>query len=301
MQQYINIVLPEVIATYKGKNEKNKTFMLLPGAPGESLSDIVQTNDVDRINEAFSALGSSLAKMHIRHRFFEGGDPTTMNDFMKTRVPSHTDFHGKNVFYCPKTKKISFIDVETMANSFDSDNKPNSPISYDLLYMLLMSAKTFGSFMPKNDWDPFKKFLDAYTSEYKPHERTGILNYLESSFRQAKKIAFTDIFKHFLWKKTMSSQDAEGMKELTQHIRDLKSQQLSDFGYQPLNFMSKKKISSQDVKVNRHIRYIESQQLSALRHQPLKNKGSSYSKYTKNRIKEYYANIRYYEGRVEKF
>lgn len=189
-----------------------------------------------------------------------------MNDFMKTRVPSHTDFHGKNVFYCSKTKKISFIDVETMANSFDPDNKSNSPISYDLLYMLLMSTKTFGNFMPKNDWEPFKKFLDAYTGEYKLHERAGILNYLESSFRQAKKIAFTDIFKNFIWKKRMSSQDANGMKELI-----------------------------------RHLRYIASKQHSALRHQPLKDKVSPYAKYTKDRITEYYANIRYYKGRVQKF
>lgn len=226
IQDYITIILPELIAKYTGKDGKEKVFIILPGACGESFTNIVRSKNLDLINEAFGAFGSASAQMDIRHRLFthplQDNQPLTSEDFKNARVPVHTDLHGDNIFYCLNTKRISLIDVETMANSFDSNNNPNGPIGYDLLYMLLMSPKKFGDFMPKNNEEPFKHLVKAYTDAYSSNERVGIYNYLEELFDCASKVGFKDLFKHFTWEKRMSSQAVTGAKKLAEYVRELR-------------------------------------------------------------------------------
>lgn len=225
---YLKITLPMVICKYKHKGEK-KVCMILPAAAGQSFSDIVKSNNHNLINEAFKALGTALGKMHTHHRYFKSDSQTsetslrTAADFLNTFVLSHGDLHGQNVFYDPLTGMISFIDVETMANSFDKEGRPSSPICYDMLYMLLMSPGKFGAYMPDNGWRPFKEFLDTYTQSYAVEERDGIYDYLMDCFNQASSIKFVDIFKLFKWKKSISDQETvEGAEVLAGYVKSLK-------------------------------------------------------------------------------
>jgi hypothetical protein len=225
---YLKITLPEAICKYKYKGEE-KVCMILPAAAGQSFSDIVKSNDPNLINAAFMALGTALGKMHTQHRFFQSdshptnASPRTATDFLNTFVLSHGDLHGQNVFYDPLTGMISFIDVETMANSFDKDGTPSSPICYDILYMLLMSPGKFGAYMPDNGWRPFKEFLDTYIQSYATEERSGIYDYLIDCFSQATSIKFVDIFKLFKWKKGISDQKTvDGAEALAAYVKSLK-------------------------------------------------------------------------------
>ncbi len=225
---YLKITLPEVICKYKYQGEK-KVCMILPAAAGQSFSDIVKSNDSNLINAAFMALGTALGKMHTQHRHFKPDShtsdtsPRTATDFLNTFVLSHGDLHGQNVFYDPLTEMIFFIDVETMANSFDKDGLPSSPICYDMLYMLLMSPRKFGAYMPVNQWRPFKEFLDTYIQSYAIEERIGIYDYLIDFFNQAASIKFVDIFKLFKWKKGISdSETVDGAEALAGYVKSLK-------------------------------------------------------------------------------
>lgn len=225
---YLKITLPEIMCQYPYKDEK-KVCMVLPAAAGQSFSEIVNSGDLNLINAAFKALGTALGRMHTTHRYFKSDSqspdtsPHTAVDFLNTLVLSHGDLHGQNVFYDPETGRISFIDVETMANSFDVDGNPSSPICYDMLYMLLMSPGKFGKYMPRNNWQPFKKLLKAYTESYTVEERNGIYDYLINCFNQADSIAFIDIFKHFKWKKVISDQETiDGAQTLADYVKELK-------------------------------------------------------------------------------
>lgn len=230
IQNYITIILPELIAEYTDDNDEQKVFMILPEAKGESFTNIVKGENLDSINTAFSAFGFSLAQMHMNHRLFtsspQNSQSLTKKDFINARVLAHTDLHGDNIFYCPNTQRISFIDVETMANSFDENNNPSSPIGYDLLYMLLMSPKKFGDSMPKNKWAPFEHFLKAYTDAYPIAERVGIYDYLEELFHTStmEETPFLDLFKHFSWEKKIQPQEIKGAKKLAKYIRQLRIQ-----------------------------------------------------------------------------
>lgn len=230
IQNHITIILPELIAEYTDASGEKKDFIILPGARGKSFSRIVKDigkgQNVDPANNAFKALGSSLAQMHHTHRRFatppQDESLITKKDFINAYVLSHTDLHGDNVFYCQTTQQIYFIDAESMAYSFDENGNPNSPIAYDLLYMLLMSSRKFGDFMPKNGWEPFKYFLKGYTDTYPSNERLGIYDYLDEALVSAKKVGFKDLFRHFSWEKTMALPELAGAEKLTTYIRELR-------------------------------------------------------------------------------
>ncbi|MBW8308445.1 MAG: hypothetical protein K0M45_02190 [Candidatus Paracaedibacteraceae bacterium] len=225
IQQYIDIILPVASYEYSVKGDR-KIFMILPSAEGESLSKLVQNNNIDTINHAFAVLGSSLAKVHLSSHVFSGPKgskiPQTKQDFINAYVSSHGDLHGDNVFYNSSTKRIAFIDVETMANSFDEKDQANSPVCYDMFYMLLMSSKKFGEFMPKNNWGPFLNMFKSYIEVYPMKQRQGVYKYLIYCLQRAHKIDFVDIFKYFNFSKKFGNTELKGADVLAQQLHLLK-------------------------------------------------------------------------------
>lgn len=225
MQHHLDIMLP--IASYEYRFDKNrKVFMVIPEAKGASLSNIVADQDLESVNQAFTALGCALGKVHTELNIFDERNnvrsPKTVNDFINVKVPSHGDLHGDNVFYDTTTQRLSLIDVETMANSFDENGQPTSPICYDMLYMLLMSSKKFGKFMPDNDWEPFEKMFQAYVEQYPMEQRKGLYSYLIYCLQHVEKIKFVDIFKSFNFKKGFSKGAIKGAKIVAKGLDELK-------------------------------------------------------------------------------
>ena len=207
-QTQFDIMLP--IATFQyGK----KIFMVIPSAKGESFTSLVKKDLGQTVDLAFSALGKALGNLHVKIRHFTGQDtPQTLTDFINVTVISHGDLHGDNVFYDEKTGRLSLIDVETMANSLDANGTPNSPIFYDMFYMLLMSSKKFGSYMKDSDWAPFLSMFKAYISVYPENERKGVYDYLIYCLKNTKNIKFTDLFEKFKIKKGFGSGRIEGAR-----------------------------------------------------------------------------------------
>ena len=226
IQQHIDIVLPLASYEYYVKKDERKVFMILPSAEGESFSRLIQNNNMNTINDAFVALGSALGKVHLSYQVFSGINgaktPKTKQDFINVCVPSHGDLHGDNVFYNPMTKRITFIDVETMANSFDEKDQANSPLCYDMLYMLLMSSKKFGEFMPKNTWAPLLNMFKSYVGVYPMEQRQGLYEYLSYCLQRTAKIEFVDIFKHFTFNKSFGSIEVKGAETLAKQLLLLK-------------------------------------------------------------------------------
>ncbi len=200
-QEQFDIMLP--IATFQyGK----KVFMVIPSAKGESFTSIVKNDLGQTVDLAFSALGKALGNLHLKTRNVEGSNlPKTLQDFINVKVISHGDLHGDNVFFDNTTGRLSLIDVETMANSIDAHGTPNSPIFYDMFYMLLMSSKKFGDYMKTNKWSPFISMFRAYISVYPEDERKGIYDYLIYCLNHTKKIKFTDLFENFTINKGFGS------------------------------------------------------------------------------------------------
>ncbi|AIK96147.1 hypothetical protein [Candidatus Odyssella acanthamoebae] len=225
MRQHIDIILPTASYEYQVKDER-KIFMILPSAEGESLSKLVQSNNLDAINQVFAALGSALGKVHLHYQFFPGVNgsktPKIKQDFINVSVPSHGDLHGDNVFYNDSTQRIAFIDVETMANSFDEKDQANSPLCYDMLYMMLMSPKKFGEFMPKNNWVPFLNMFKSYVEVYPVEQRQGLYDYLIYCLQRVDKIEFVDIFKYFNFTKKFGRTEVKEAKILAQNLHSSK-------------------------------------------------------------------------------
>jgi hypothetical protein len=229
IQQHIDIILPIASYEYQVKDGR-KVFMILPSAEGESLSKLTQSNNLTTINQAFAVLGSALGKVHLSYQFFSGPNgsktPQTKQDFINVCVPSHGDLHGDNVFYNPSTERIAFIDVETMANSFDEKDQANSPLCYDMLYMILMSSKKFGDFMPKNNWAPFLNMFKSYVEVYPLEQRQGLYDYLIYCLQRVDKIEFIDIFKYFNFTKKFGKSEIKGANTLIANLMELRREHL---------------------------------------------------------------------------
>ncbi len=218
VEQQFNIMLP--IAAYR---YDKKIFMVIPSAAGESFTSLVKKDLGPTVDLAFSAMGKALGNLHVRIRHFAGhGSPKTLEDFINVTVVSHGDLHGDNVFYDRSTGKLSLIDTETMANSIDANGIPNSPIFYDMFYMLLMSSKKFGDYMKKNNWRPFLDMFKAYVSAYPADERKGIYDYLIYCLENIKNIKFTDLFENFKLQKGFGSGRIEGAKLLASELEDMR-------------------------------------------------------------------------------
>jgi hypothetical protein len=214
-QEQFDIMLP--IATFQyGK----KVFMVIPSAKGESFTSLVKKDLGQTVNLAFSALGKALGNLHVKIRHFTGqGSPKTLSDFINVTVVSHGDLHGDNVFYDKTTGQLSLIDVETMANSLDTNGTPNSPIFYDMFYMLLMSSKKFGDYMKDDNWTPFLSMFKAYISVYPEDERKGVYDYLIYCLKNTKNIKFTDLFEKFKIKKGFGSGRIEGARIIADALK----------------------------------------------------------------------------------
>lgn len=229
IKSHIDVMLP--IASYEYKtNDKRKVFMIIPGAPGKSFSKIVEGQNIEEINRSFSELGSVLGKVHVKSGRFLGSTrslfPRTCQDFINVRVPSHGDLHGDNVFYDEATNRLSLIDVETMANSFDQEGHAISPICYDMLYILLMSSKKFGKFMPNHNWEPFKALFASYVEAYPDYQKKGIYDYLIYCLTHIERIKFLDIFKYFSFKKGFEKSEIKGAKSIADFLSEAKGKHL---------------------------------------------------------------------------
>lgn len=220
VQEQMDVMLP--LATYKyGK----KVFMIIPSAKGNSFTKLVGDDLGLTVELAFTALGKALGQLHQKIRHFEDeGSPTSSRDFINIKVPSHGDLHGDNVFYDRTLGRLSLIDVETMANSFDKAGVPNSPIFYDMFYMLVMSSKKFGDYMPTNAWAPFVAMFKSYVSVYPQTEREGIYDYLIYCLTHTKGIKFTDLFENFKLTKGFGSGRIQGAKIIAEKLKEGREQ-----------------------------------------------------------------------------
>lgn len=229
----LKIVVPTHVYSYSFKG-KDKIFMILPGAKGRSLASFMEESltpaptskakyvapyAIDKVSNAFARVGTAMGLLHVSDNTYKGqGNPQVFDKefFSNLGVYSHGDFHSHNVFLHKNT--VSLIDAETVANSFGSDGKPNSPIYYDFFYLMLMTEKHFPGAMKAMDWKPFKDLFKAYIQCYPQQMQEGISSYLYYHLENIKQFNFTDLFENFTWKKNYSKSTVLGAQNIANFL-----------------------------------------------------------------------------------
>lgn len=103
------IIWLEDLVTYKNQKGETKTIEVTTAAKGETLEDILNSQNPQMIKEAANCLGKSLAAFHQIYLDYDNQDTK-----IKWKTVCHGDFSIKNTLYDTSLKKIYFIDNETM-------------------------------------------------------------------------------------------------------------------------------------------------------------------------------------------
>jgi hypothetical protein len=201
-----SFVLNLPLATYKYRiSGQKKLFTISEGAKGKSLTKIVKEGDPETIYAAFEAIGKALGAFHMQNFHIPAGMefPTSKHDFNSISVPCHGDFHGDNLFYCPYEDLVTFIDNETLMNSFNEESETwDAPLFYDFGYLLHSSEKRFGKsgrkFLKNHQYAPFNSLIDHYIEAFDVENRQGIVSYLSSCLKNINEINFQDVFRKVL-------------------------------------------------------------------------------------------------------
>jgi hypothetical protein len=162
----------------------------MPAAKGKDLSSyIIQFRDnqsaqnKELLNRAFTILGKETANFYKRF-----GNKVV-----------HGDFHTFNIFFDPITGHSTWIDAETMANSFDKPTGPAKDI-VKLFYMPFCINSTFQQFRDlikgidlKTWFDiSIKNFVIGYKDTFKAQEQKKVIQDLKKMFLDPFTITWVD-------------------------------------------------------------------------------------------------------------
>lgn len=162
----------------------------MPAAKGKDLSTYItqfrdnqSAQNKELLNRAFTIVGKESANFYKR--------------FGKKVV--HGDFHSFNIFFDPITGHTTWIDAETMANSFDTPTGPAKDI-VKLFYMPFCINSTFQQFrdlikgIDLKTWFNIavKNFVIGYKDTYKPQEQKQVVQELKKMFMDPFTITWVD-------------------------------------------------------------------------------------------------------------
>ena len=162
----------------------------MPAAKGKDLSAyIIQFRDnqsaqnKELLSRAFTILGRETANFHKR---------------FDNKV-AHGDFHTFNIFFDPISGHSTWIDAETMANSFDKPTGPAKDI-VKLFYMPFCINSTFQQFRDLIKGIDLKTWCDiavndfviGYKDTFKPQEQKQAIQELRKMFLDPFTITWVD-------------------------------------------------------------------------------------------------------------
>lgn len=144
----------EYVNTVQNKTQAYESFLdpvyieIMPLAKGKEMSSILLSDDTDAKDEAIKAYAYALALLH--QKFMD--DASIPSDLQENQIKSYNDLnyfksmihgdpHWGNVFYDSVTKKISFIDNESFAESIE----PKTTIIRDLDRLTFYATSHYGN------------------------------------------------------------------------------------------------------------------------------------------------------------
>lgn len=118
-------------------------FSILHGAKGVPFSTIWKDYEdkkigIDQLEESAYAIGKALGSFHVHTKMPK--NIHSSDDFGSYTPIAHGDFYWQNIFYDFKTKRVYFIDNESMAKSFEIPQ----PVETD--FLRFYSHQLFGSY-----------------------------------------------------------------------------------------------------------------------------------------------------------
>ena len=246
VQAGFSLILSVFEGQYVSKKGK-KLFTIAPAAQGKSLTLIAKeflrsvnksTSGVkktpDSLSQVFKNVGVALGTFQAKNIIFPEKFETAIDQYHKANVPAHADFHSDNVFWDDE-KGASLIDIETLANSFDAQDKPNAPLVYDIFYFLQQADRRFKKAELKKmkalGWSMYKAFIDGYIAGFPVEHQKGLAMYLESCFRHNGDAKFVDIFPKILghtvtWEKAPNKGYSKKIvKALQEHLSSYRTEE----------------------------------------------------------------------------
>ncbi|MBI2707092.1 MAG: hypothetical protein HYX35_02085 [Proteobacteria bacterium] len=206
-----SLILPIFEGRYFYK-KKEKLFTILPAAKGRSLTNIVRS-DIKKnssvVFQAFYDVGLALGTFQSKNIIFPETFESIKQRYLEANTLVHGDFHSDNIFVKAKGR-VSLIDIETLAYSFDENAKPTAPLVYDIFYFIQQAHRRFEKSdlgeMKKLKWKMYTNFIDGYIAGFSADQQKGLRAYLESCFHHADEVEFVDIFPKVMghlvtWKK----------------------------------------------------------------------------------------------------
>lgn len=183
---YPSIALPLAYLSYEYAGKKHY-LSLMPKAEGVQLAQLMNqfkqnspAGIKDLVADAYYHVGRKMA--FLQKKFMQ----QSQQGRMLGRTIAHGDFHKYNIFFDPKTKAVTLIDNERLAQSFTNDRSPMSDFTY-LIYYSLDSRLTPDSFKRGFDMSTWLKlviynFVKGYLSTFDQSQRAQVLSEIRAAF-----------------------------------------------------------------------------------------------------------------------
>jgi len=188
-----NIVWLEKIYYYLDKNNKSHTIELSHSAKGQQVYSILEDfSNAPLQKKCLHAIGTAIGS--FQQAFMDYHGHSHSSDANKWTTVGHKDLHVGNIFFDPKTSKVSFIDVETM--------RDGCSLWDDIDYLLFIKniAHGFIEYEHFSWWSLWAQycleFFKGYIESFPNHQKAAVAQYLSDktdNFRKYNAHQFKDL------------------------------------------------------------------------------------------------------------
>ncbi|MBX3456732.1 MAG: phosphotransferase [Candidatus Paracaedibacteraceae bacterium] len=189
--QFPAIAFPVETFTYVDINRTPHHMLLMDAAPGLPFAKIIQSKDLEKLNQASQLIGERLGALH--KTFMQ----PSKNKILGPTVV-HGDLHSNNIFVDQTSGIVTLIDVETFVKSFDTLSTPAVDLFmlYGFATSHIQTTQRIAHGLSQEEWHNnfFKPFLQGYVSNWPTSSRKEILKELKSMFNSI--LTLNKIFKN---------------------------------------------------------------------------------------------------------
>ncbi len=147
--------------------------------------------------EIYYKIGRGLGELNYRLASLEVKDEIGKLNFEAYLTKTHHDFHGKNILFHEKTRRVAFIDLETMADTFHK----RVPFWHDIFTFYMREKYLDGNYRKYSEYNKWMNcFIRGYTDAHPLSIRQALKQEINHHIQ-----SWSSIYKKTVYNKQFSS------------------------------------------------------------------------------------------------